>query len=171
VDLLGHRSRRMMLGAVIAASAPMTLATEHAVRPYVLSPEILELRLWIADPMTDSAWLVVWSCGLFVLLAAAVMQRMLKPWWSEFGEPQPPRSVQRRFLNVVMISTSIVQAPAILQTFLVMLGADLRPALITMVVTSVAIVGIMIALEVALAGVVRSPPHDPSLHPRTSPTT
>lgn len=138
MSYLATRSKRLTLYAIIALSAPLTLAIEVALRAALLPPELAELREWFAPTLRPWAWVaagatVVISAGAIWLTRGFVERSLASP-------PETPLARRHdRVLDALMTVTSIPQVPSILAAALVMLGADLLPALLSMLVSTAAI--------------------------------
>lgn len=139
----------MMRAAVafVAVSAPLALGMESLLRTLLFPPEFDEMRAFLQPGATSVAW------GLGVVTGAASLLAwvLAKKWIPSRLEAAMPsgdeKTIRRAFLDRLMIACSIPQVPAIGATMCFMVGASLEPVLVSMAISTLAIVGLGVATE------------------------
>lgn len=141
------RARRLALTAIIAISAPMSLALESVVRAYVMAPEAEELRQFFSPTLTLVAWGLAAATIPFGILGAVLRRIWVARLLIQHAAGELRKPLARLVLDRFLLSASIPQIPAIAATIVVMLGARMPPAIVAMVGSSAAILVQWVLLE------------------------
>jgi hypothetical protein len=146
VAAIHTRAGRLAVLAVVAVSAPISLAMETLLRKIMLPPEFEELRRLLNEVMTFANW---WVVGLTVAAGVLGIWAGRRVVASIFADPRlgDETARSRRLLDRMMLTTSIPQVPTIFSTLLVMIGSDFLPAFVCMGVSSAFIVAQGLDLE------------------------
>lgn len=139
----------MMRAAVafVAVSAPMALGMESLLRKLLFPPEFEEMREFLQPGATTLAWAAVFATGAAALLAWVLAKRWIPPRLEEAIPTGDEKAIRRAFIDKLMIAASIPQVPAIGATMCFMVGASLEPVLVSMAISTLAIVGLGVATE------------------------
>jgi hypothetical protein len=143
------RGTRIGVVVLVAASAPGALALETFLRRLILPPEFDDVREFFGPAATDAAWFFAASCVLAALVGVAAQRRWCRDRMRrarEDGDDPTRAAMDRTFLAM-----SIPQVPAILATVAFMSGAELRPVLVAMAISTLGVLAQGVQWEALLA--------------------
>lgn len=118
---------------LIALSTPLALAVETVVRQWMMPPEFEEIRAWLCATLAPWAWAMVPTTVLATVfgwwLLGVLRRRALRTM--EDGA-DGTRAAERAELEAIILSSTAPQIPALIATFLFMMGAPLLPVAVAM---------------------------------------
>lgn len=152
---MSSRTRLYGLLGLVALSTPLALAVETGMRRLLMPPDFDRVRAWLAPSLTPWAWamalvtLATTGLGwwLYGVLRRRGLRRRRRPGTTE------AQAHAKAELDALMLASSAPQVPAVAATMLYMLGAELRPVVVTM---AIATLGVL-----SLAAWVRAQPVEP----------
>jgi hypothetical protein len=133
---------------LIAASTPAMLGIESLLRWLLLPPEFEEVRIWLGPSITPYVWALAAAAAVagpvgFRLQRALVNRTLSRLDPAHVDDMSEPRA---RF-DALILSTSVVQVPALLATLGYLLGADLLAVVVAIAVATIGVIAQGIALR------------------------
>ena len=128
----------------VALSTPLALLVETGLRALILPPEFEEVRGWLGPAVTPWAWALVPTVLAATALGVVVLRRLIaRAQARPVPEGVPPeQALARGQFDALMLSSSVPQVPALAATILFMLGAELIPVLLAIVLATAGVVSL-----------------------------
>jgi len=139
-----HPSHRLygLLG-LIAVSTPLALVVESSLRRLMLPPDFDAVRAWLAPTLTPWAWATVPATLVAACLGwwlyRVLARRELRSARPGLTEEQARAKAE---FEALMLASSAPQVPAVAATMLYMLGADVVPVVVSMVLATLGVVSL-----------------------------
>jgi hypothetical protein len=130
--------RRGTTLAFIALAAPIALAVELAVRALVPIPGMAEIRADLGAPATTLAWAMLLACLPAGLLGQRVRRSLVRRGLARRPDASPAARATIE-LEALLLATTVPQVPALLAIVAAMFGAELRPVLLTVALSTFAV--------------------------------
>ena len=133
---------RWLIVAMTASAAPVVFGFDLLARQLVIGTQPPELQQFMAEHVTTFAW---WA--LPFPLAGSVAGMLVYPWMyrrllarHKASPPSGAGPEQRADLEALFLAASLVQLPALLGDFSVLLGARLTPAICSSTISTASVV-------------------------------
>ena len=126
--------------ALVAASTPLALVVETAIRTQMMPPDFDKVRAWLSPMLTPWAWAMV-PAGV----VATVIGWGVRKWLVRRGlrkakpDADPDKLRDRLALESMILASSAAQVPALGATLLFMAGAELLPVAVAMAVSTLGV--------------------------------
>ena len=132
--------RKWVLLPAIAASGPLSLGVETAVRLALFTPEMRYLRSLTGPTLTPIAWSLAGVTALGGVVAVPVQR-----WWYRrrlarlAPEARTDEARAKAAFEALYVATSVPQLPALAVTFFFTAGASLLPVAVALGVSALAV--------------------------------
>lgn len=132
--------RKWVILPVIAASGPLSLGVETALRLALFTPDMRYLRSLTAPTLTPVAWALTGVTALGGLLAVPVQRAWFQRRWRRLSpEARTPEAHARAAFEALYVATSVPQIPALVVTLLFTAGSSLLPVATALGVSAIAV--------------------------------
>lgn len=132
--------RKWALLPAIAASGPLSLGVETAVRLALFTPDMTYLRSLTGPTLTPVAWVLAGVTAFGGLLAVPVQR-----WWYRrrmvrlAPEARTAEARAKAAFEALYVATSVPQLPALAVTFLFTAGSSLVPVAVALGISALAV--------------------------------
>lgn len=134
--------------ALIAVSTPAMFGVESLLRRLLLPPEFEQVRAWLGPSITPYVWGLAAAAAVAAPVALRLQRSFVQRALSRLDRAhRDAQSEPRARFDALILSTSVVQVPALLAVLGYLLGADLVPVIVAIVVATVGVIGQGIALR------------------------
>lgn len=134
--------------ALIAASTPAMLGAESLLRWLVLPAEFEDVRIWLGPHLTPHVWWLAAAAAVASPIALRLQRFLVRRTLSRLDPAYADETSEAKAkFDALILSTSVVQVPALLATFGYLLGADLLPVTATIAVATIGVVAQGIGLR------------------------
>ncbi len=141
------RARLLGLLVVIALSTPLALALETVLRRWIMPPEFEQIRRWLSPSLAPWAWGTVPAAVVATALGWGLLRVLARRELRQRRPGQTEAQARARAeFEALMLASSAPQVPAIAATVLYMLGAPLRPVVVSMAVATLGVFSLALAL-------------------------
>jgi hypothetical protein len=134
--------------ALIAVSTPAMLGVESLLRWLMLPPDFEEIRIWLRPSITPYVWALAAAAALAVPIAFRLQRFLVRRTLArESPAYRDDMSEAKARFDALILSTSVVQVPALLATVCYLLGAALLPVTVAIVVATIGVIAQGLALR------------------------
>jgi len=134
--------------ALIAVSTPAMLGIESMLRWLMLPPEFEQIRAWLGPSITPYVWGLAAAAAVAAPIAFRLQRVLVRRTLARQSLAHQEEGIEDKArFDALILSTSVVQVPALLAAICYLLGAALLPVVVAIVVATIGVIAQGIALR------------------------
>lgn len=130
------RSTKRWIILFTAIAVPAALGVETLLRLFVLPAEFEEVRVFLAPTMTTVAWVMVGLTSLGVAAGLLLQRWLVRRAVAKAQGAGEPDTTGPAGMGAFLLAASVPQAPAILAALSFLVGAELVPVLVAVMLST-----------------------------------